>query len=118
MKCSFRWDTEFHEPALLFGVTGHFYGRFVFGVGKYCVIFHCCCYVQGEALVPPHDSSHMSELAIEYSSALEREKEMGLRYEDLLSFLQTNIKDSQASLTVILAIHAVLWQILECVVSV
>ena len=49
-------------------------------------------------MLPSHDSSHMmSELSIEYSSALEREKELGRRYEDLFSFLQINIKVSQVS---------------------
>jgi len=37
----------------------------------------------------------MSEFSLEYTSALEREKELNRRYEDLFSFLQTNIKDSQ-----------------------
>lgn len=51
---------------------------------------------QSEAGIPSHDSSHvMSELSIEYSSALEREKELGRRYEDLFSFLRSHIKDSQ-----------------------
>jgi len=37
----------------------------------------------------------MSELSIEYSSALEREKELSRRYEDLFTFLRTHIKESQ-----------------------
>ena len=52
---------------------------------------------QSEAGIPTHDSNHMSELSIEYSSALEREKELCRRYEDLFSFLRNHIKDSQVS---------------------
>ena len=37
----------------------------------------------------------MSELSIEYASALEREKETSERYEDLFHFLQSHVKDSQ-----------------------
>jgi hypothetical protein len=54
--------------------------------------------LQSEAGIPPtHDSNHMSELSIEYSSALEREKELNRRYEDLFGFLRSHIKDSQVS---------------------
>lgn len=53
--------------------------------------------LQSEAGIPTHDTNHMSELSIEYSSALEREKELSRRYEDLFSFLRSHIKDSQVS---------------------
>ena len=37
----------------------------------------------------------MSELSIEYAAALEREKELGRRYDDLFNFLQSHVKESQ-----------------------
>ncbi len=50
---------------------------------------------QSETAISSHDPNHMSELTIEYSSAIEREKEQKRRYEDLFKFLQTNIKSTQ-----------------------
>ena len=48
-------------------------------------------------LASSHDLNHMSELSIEYNSALEREKELNERYENLFKFLQNHVKDSQVS---------------------
>ncbi len=53
--------------------------------------------MQSEAGIPSHDSTNMSELSIEYSSALEREKELTRRYEELFSFLRSHVKGSQVS---------------------
>ena len=40
----------------------------------------------------------MSELSIEYAAALEREKELGKRYDDLFNFLQSHVKESQVNI--------------------
>ena len=50
--------------------------------------------VQGESAIPSHEAN-MSELSIEYAAALEREKELGKRYDDLFNFLQSHVKESQ-----------------------
>ena len=45
--------------------------------------------------MPPHDQSNMSELSIEYQSALEREKDLSRKYEELFGFLSHHVKNSQ-----------------------
>ena len=58
--------------------------------------YHCFLPLpQAEASIPPHESNHMSEIAIEYTSALEREKELGRRYDELFGFMQNHVKGSQ-----------------------
>jgi hypothetical protein len=37
----------------------------------------------------------MSELSIDYAGALEREKELGRRYDELFGFMQSHVKESQ-----------------------
>ena len=37
----------------------------------------------------------MSELSIDYAGALEREKELGRRYDELFTFMQSHVKESQ-----------------------
>ena len=44
----------------------------------------------------------MSELSIEYAAALEREKELGRRYDELFNFMQSHVKESQVSLPIIM----------------
>lgn len=43
----------------------------------------------------PHEANMMSELSIDYAGALEREKELGRRYDDLFAFMQSHVKESQ-----------------------
>ena len=38
---------------------------------------------------------NMSELSIEYAAALEREKELGRRYDELFNFMQSHVRESQ-----------------------
>ena len=59
------------------------------------LIFLSPSHVKNEAPIPPHDAGHMSELSIEYQGALQREKELARRYEDLFGFLHMHVKDSQ-----------------------
>ena len=66
---------------------------------------HTHTHTQGDAAIPPLDALHMSELSIEYQSALEREKELAKRYEDLFNFLQMHVKDSQVSSHMTTTIH-------------
>ena len=47
--------------------------------------------------MPLHDQSKMSELSIEYQSALEREQELSRRYEGLFGFLSHHVKNSEVS---------------------
>lgn len=42
----------------------------------------------------PHEAN-MSELSIDYAGALEREKELGRRYDELFIFMQSHVKESQ-----------------------
>ena len=46
----------------------------------------------------------MSELSIEYQGALQREKELARRYEDLFGFLHMHVKDSQVSRHILTAL--------------
>ena len=55
-----------------------------------------CIRIQGESAIPSHEAN-MSELSIEYAAALEREKELGKRYDDLFNFLQSHVKESQVN---------------------
>ena len=61
--------------------------------------------LQSEAAIPSHDPTHMSELSIEYSSALEREKELSRRYEELFTFLRAHVKDSQVCVCVYVCVY-------------
>ena len=60
--------------------------------------------IQGEVTSFPHD---VSELSIEYQSALQREKELARRYEDLFSFLHVHVKDSQVSCHILTCITVI-----------
>ena len=51
---------------------------------------------QGESSIS-HEAN-MSELSIEYAAALEREKELGRRYDELFNFMQSHVRESQVRL--------------------
>ena len=53
------------------------------------------CLQQGESSIATHEVNNMSELSIEYAAALEREKELSRRYDDLFTFLHSHVKESQ-----------------------
>ena len=50
----------------------------------------------------PHEANIMSELSIDYAGALEREKELGRRYDELFVFMQSHVKESQVRTYIII----------------
>lgn len=50
---------------------------------------------QADSSLPSHETNHMTEHTLDHSSALEREREVARRYDDLFVFLQSHMKDTQ-----------------------